>query len=801
MKIKDSLDLNGWVLSNFCIQSDSDLDTYKGKGRKLLYSGNATDEKHNREVIMGLDDKWRVAAYLDDIAAIQEQLDLLTGEVDTSELISNLEDVLNFLNNIKENDGDLMTMLNGKLNTSGGILGGNLYIGAADNTSYLYQMYRRGGHGFRINNTGSNAYMAFGELYSAGKDLIAEKVLEFGDSGFRYSSDGGSTYNTILTSAGGTISGDIVVAGRVKEKGLMEFHYTDGTQIFLAHNKYAGSDKDGKTLAIYNGTWCDILHSGNIGEYAALISDDIFAEGQPSNALGYSYSTSSGLAQAGPTMVFGKHNYRAYLYGRDGALKFNTVENGTLTGWKTIAFTDSDITGNAGSANILATSYAENINYAAYTTHLKLIKSASEDYVTNGFPVQYVSGLSVMSGYTGWQMVTYGNPASNMHPYFRAVGGEGDWQAWKQLAFLDDNVASAQALTHSNGTVGATVGNNGAVTFYKGSVFQYDGNNIAYFGSAQDEIGNTYDGALMFAYKKPLYFYTGDIRMLINSSGNVTIGNTDLAETKAKLYVDGPLNATGLAYLSGGVRLANATYISSYIKDDNGSTTITAKSIMGVNASNNLLIAYGLQTTGATGIYGKRIYFAPNGEAIRMLINESGNVLIGTTTDGGQKLQVEGTIKTTGGVRFKWGDYFDESGNFILNQGSSWYVGDGTKRFLQIEKANGNTTINGDLHVTGNIIADKEVSAGGAAEESGEGGGGTGGGVEPYVFTFTPSTTTVSVNHNISSEDVIVQVYEKDTTSGKWSVVLVDIEIVDSTRVDLHFGRTETTEHKVVIIG
>ena len=80
-------------------------------------------------------------------------------------------------------------------------------------------------------------------------------------------------------------------------------------------------------------------------------------------------------------------------------------------------------------------------------------------------------------------------------------------------------------------------------------------------------------------------------------------------------------------------------------------------------------------------------------------------------------------------------------------------------------------------------------------------GGGTGGGVEPYVFTFTPSTTTVSVNHNISSEDVIVQVYEKDATSGKWSVVLVDIEIVDSTRVDLHFGRTETTEHKVVIIG
>lgn len=60
------------------------------------------------------------------------------------------------------------------------------------------------------------------------------------------------------------------------------------------------------------------------------------------------------------------------------------------------------------------------------------------------------------------------------------------WEAWKTIAFTDSNVAWSQGLKHSNGTIGAVV----------------------------------------------------------NSSGNVTIGSSDLAGTSAKLYVNGMLKAT-----------------------------------------------------------------------------------------------------------------------------------------------------------------------------------------------------------------------------------------------------------------
>lgn len=187
------------------------------------------------------------------------------------------------------------------------------------------------------------------------------------------------------------------------------------------------------------------------------------------------------------------------------------------------------------------------------------------------------------------------------------------------------------------------------------------------------------------------------------------------------------------------------------------------------------------------------------GSTQSMFINSSGNVLIGASADdnSGAKLQVAGTIKTTGGVRFRWGDYFDEAGNFVINNGTAWSVSDGVSPILTITKNTRKTTISGDLHVTGNIVATGEVSAGGAGAE----GSGSGGGASVHQEVFTPTSTTVGINHNLGTEDIIITLYEWDSTISRWSMCLTDIEIADANNIDITFGSTSSVQHKVVIMA
>ena len=109
------------------------------------------------------------------------------------------------------------------------------------------------------------------------------------------------------------------------------------------------------------------------------------------------------------------------------------------------------------------------------------------------------------------------------------------------------------------------------------------------------------------------------------------------------------------------------------------------------------------------------------------------------------------------------------------------------------------TTINGDLRVTGNIIAEKEVSAGGAGEE-GSGGSSSGSGAF-YSETIAVSTSSKSIAHGLGTEDIVVSIYEKNNASGKWEMVLTDIEISDANNVLVTFGSATDVEHKVVIMG
>ena len=78
---------------------------------------------------------WKTIAFAEDLdvatnkdfLALKEKVDLLSGEVDTDAIINNMKEVSNFLAGFTE-DENLISVLNNKLNLSGGTITGDLTI-------------------------------------------------------------------------------------------------------------------------------------------------------------------------------------------------------------------------------------------------------------------------------------------------------------------------------------------------------------------------------------------------------------------------------------------------------------------------------------------------------------------------------------------------------------------------------------------------------------------------------------------------------------------------------------------------
>lgn len=121
MKIKDNLDLQGYLLQNFCVDNYDSLDSIsnKGDGRMVFLTGNSTDAKY-RHVNVWTGTNFKALAYLEDVAmnddfiALQEKVALLAGDVDTDAIISNMKEVSAFLEGFAE-DASLMDYLNTEL--------------------------------------------------------------------------------------------------------------------------------------------------------------------------------------------------------------------------------------------------------------------------------------------------------------------------------------------------------------------------------------------------------------------------------------------------------------------------------------------------------------------------------------------------------------------------------------------------------------------------------------------------------------------------------------------------------------
>ena len=201
------------------------------------------------------------------------------------------------------------------------------------------------------------------------------------------------------------------------------------------------------------------------------------------------------------------------------------------------------ISGNAASATNVNGGYCSLDNLATDFNAVKYAENKirpiySITDISLGAPRSYVSGLSVVTKYTGWQLVAYGDEEIP-NPYFRSINDNGTWKPWKQLAFLDDNVASATKLQNARTIWGQSFDGTGNVS-----------GSLTDVGSITPTTDNSYDigtssNQFRWVYTQGLFAKAGSVlrlganntdHMRIITNGNVGIG---IENPQYKLHVVG----------------------------------------------------------------------------------------------------------------------------------------------------------------------------------------------------------------------------------------------------------------------
>ena len=402
--------------------------------------------------------------------------------------------------------------------------------------------------------------------------------------------------------------------------------------------------------------------------------------------------------------------------------------------------------------------------------------------------VNYAAGLTIHDiALSILHQLAFDN-AGNL--FARSQGANG-WKGWKTIAFTDSNVASAQALVHSNGTVGATVRSNGiisiseylilknnrycAVTLNDGSTER----NILGLNSSNSLLvgyGTRWDGKTLI-YGDGIECIIKDTpAILINSSGNVTIGGSDLAGSNKKFCVAGNIHA---------------------IRED-------AKEVY-IGASNSLnSIEIGVAENGTSYIFGSRDYdmgFSTNSTR-RMTITNSGNVVIGTSTiEPDFRLQVNGTYNNVLYLKSTHATTNESSILYESNDGDRWAAGVGVGKsgafgFYSVSASKALVLFqpNGNVHITGNLVVDGQISAGGSGKKWSQ----------TFSLTnFDSQTKTATFAHNLAEEDVIVNLYEKNLNNGKWEQIMADVSLDGANEVEVSFGTlpASNTQFMIVVMG
>ena len=344
--------------------------------------------------------------------------------------------------------------------------------------------------------------------------------------------------------------------------------------------------------------------------------------------------------------------------------------------------------------------------------------------------------------------------------YFQtADDGMTGWSEKKTIAFTDSTVAAAKKLVSNSGEDVLT--SNGFHLYPKGGIIMNPNNEGLMIGYTSIDWHNSANTS-----SKTIINF--------NSSGNVTIGASDLAGTAFRLFVSEHMRV-------------------------NGNVIIGAS-----NSHKGRLRVVGEQ--GASLVFDVS---DSNGFSKFDVLN-NGNVLIGTTTDNGAKLQVNG-YGTMSYLHFPESDgtltsYIgrgDSSSDIFLYSVGAFRIYTNGKRAMHIDGSQnvgiGLTNPSAKLHVSEDIVANGTIACKGVAAE----GSVDMGAVDMVYGTMNGdgSKRSWTFNHGLTSANLVVNVYEYN--NGSWDMILTDVDIIGTTKVTVTFGTAPASgvQHKVVIIG
>ena len=283
--------------------------------------------------------------------------------------------------------------------------------------------------------------------------------------------------------------------------------------------------------------------------------------------------------------------------------------------------------------------------------------------------------------------------------YFRqSINSDTNFGAWKTLAFTDSNVASATKLANTRYLWGnAFTGESdisGGIVINKSSVDTSEGQqSFAILSAVNDtklQMG-TIPGA--FSYIQSMrHGVDWDSRPLIlqPNGGKVGIG-TVIPSYKLQVH-NTAQNGIYVSSVSPNIVLGNNETF----------TSKTFNSVFGLSTSvgnflTNSEIGDTVVASKTNILFGTGILAGVENGTIRMSIKTNGNVLIGTTTDSGYKLHVNGTFRAVGTAYFGSNLRIQDSGSFSeliggVGKSIKFYTNDGLQNPLNLFNS-GNVSI------------------------------------------------------------------------------------------------------------
>lgn len=691
-KIKSNLDIGGNQLLNYCVGTYDDLTSVnRNPGYKLFYVPQSTENEWYRRELIFDGSNWHAAAYLDDIdkitngegslgtrvKALEDMLNVDSAET----VVSTWEEIQAFLDNVKEGT-DLMTMLDGKLDKTGGTISGSLEIAL-----------------------------------------------------------------------------NLVIQGRIKEYGIMEFRHPDGEFVYLANGKHAGvlSDAD---LGIYtDGTWKAILHEGNVGDYTAGAANRL------ANKVSLWGNEFDGTQSIGRSIVFSKGFATMYVPIEDGGsnIEFLYVNpGGHLLLGQGLARNEKNTFIYGNNIKFCYGTLGTSANTAMTITDGGNIEIAGANNAYTRKLAVGVGGAHIIATTTG--LPSLGTPSTHS----LLVGSV---HYGLQIGTNTNNEASFIQAQRFNSADAKTLNLNplgGAVYVGEGGLNVADHVNIGTMNRAILYF-NRNSANYIWAEREGGYFVIGvkDVGSTSGTSASLIIGSASVTPGERN-------NAVSLGTSS--YRWSN---VYSTLGDFNGAVTIHSNvdgaELLRFSTDRPWMFSQ-LGTGAATSLC-----LSPDATSKKFIIADADKTQIFVFTINGEysHARFDSLFSATGLASF--------NGGALIPTGQKLTIGDATIEYDSIAKA---------IKVDGNLYTTGTNASGGKADAQQ---GGTGGNAEVHEYPLDLGTDYYEIINPKGSTNVIVQVYEWNANARTWDMILTDVSVNEANIFVTFVGNT-SVKHLVTVV-